>query len=103
MRRGITSTVIFTLPETVSVSDLADARISIGQRNKVLIDHPLADMDVDAAENTLKLQLTQEETLRLDTETPAEVQLKVKFIGGTVLATPVYRTSVRSILNEEVI
>jgi hypothetical protein len=103
MRRGITSTIIFTLPENVSVSDFADARITIGQRDKALVDHPLADMEVNSTQNTLKLQLTQEETLRLDTEIPAEVQLKVKFIGGTVLATPIYRTSVRSILNEEVI
>ena len=103
MRRGITSTIIFKLPETVSVTDLADARITVGQRNKALVNHPLADMEMDATQNSLKLRLTQEDTLCLDTDIPAEVQLKVKFIGGTVLATPIYRTSVRDILNEEVI
>ncbi len=103
MRRGITSTIIFTLPDNVSVLDFADARITVSQRDTALADHPLADMEVNSTENTLKLQLSQEETLRLDTEIPAEVQLKVKFFGGTVLATPIYRTSVRNILNEEVI
>lgn len=103
MRRGITSTIIFTLPPEAAVADLVDARISIGQNEKELFSHPLSDMIADSNGNTLSLDLTQEETLLLNPKYSAELQLKVKFIGGAVLATPIYRTSVRKILNEEVI
>ena len=103
MRRGITSTVIFTLPNDVSVADLADARVTVRQRDQIPINRTLSEMEVSLSDNALKLHLQQEETLRLTDDYPAELQLKVKFIGGTVLATPIYRTSVRAILNEEVI
>jgi hypothetical protein len=103
MRRGITSTIIFRLSSEVSVTDIADARITICQGSHTVADHALADLTVNAGENSLQLTLSQEEALRLLENRPAEVQLKVKFIGGSVLATPIYRTSVRSILNEEVL
>ena len=103
MRKGITSTILFNLPDEISVSDLADARITVRQRDENRINRPLDTLTVNTRENSLQMLLTQEEALRLTDECPAEIQLKVKLIGGTVLATPIYRTSVRSILNEEVI
>jgi hypothetical protein len=103
MRRGITSTIRFTLPSEISVSNLIDARITIKQIDCVCADHALKDMKLDTEENALKLQLLQEETLRLDARREAEIQLKVKLRGGTVLATPIYYAKVNEILNEEVI
>ena len=103
MRRGITSSVIFNLPSEIPVSDLVDARITVKQRGCVCADHPLADLEIDAGSNALKLHLSQEETLRLSADTKAGVQLKIKVRGGTVLSTPIHRVEVRDILNEEVI
>lgn len=103
MRRGITSSIIFCWSSDFSVTDIADARITVSQDKVAVADHALNELAVSAANNSLTLALTQEETLRLQEDRPAEVQLKVKFYGGNVLATPIYRTSVRSILNEEVL
>ena len=103
MRKGITSTIIFHLSSDISVEDIADARITVCQGSHTVANHNLAKLTVNSVDNTMQMTLTQEEALTLLENRPAEVQLKVKFIGGTVLATPIYRTSVRAILNEEVI
>ena len=103
MRRGITSTIRFTLPSEILITDLIDARITIKQRNQVCADHALIDLEADLEENALQLQLSQEETLHLTSQCNAEIQLKVKLRGGAVLATPIYYAKVSEILNEEVI
>lgn len=103
MRKGITSTIIFTLPSEISVSELVEARITVQQRNTVCANHSLSELEMDVENNALKLQLSQEEALRLTADRKAEVQLKIKVRGGAVLATDIHRVDVRDILNEEVI
>lgn len=103
MRRGVTSTIRYTLPQNVQVSDVVEARISICQAHQKIIEHSLSEMVIDTDENTLGVNLTQVEALRLSESRPAEVQLKVKIIGGSVLATPISEVQVHDILNEDVL
>ena len=103
MRKGSTSTIIFHLPSDLDMTDIADGRITICQKNEIVINHSFQYLTVNLHNHTLSYTLSQQEALLLQDKYPAEIQLKVKFIGGTVLATPIYRTTVRSILNEEVL
>lgn len=103
MRRGTTSTIIYTLPDEVPVAEVAEARISLHQARKAVVDRPLSGMAIDAEANTLGITLTQEEALQLKSGVHADIQLKVKLIDGNVLATSVERLPVYVILNEEVL
>ena len=103
MRRGVTSTLIYTLPQDVLVSEVIAARITVRQGQLKAVERSLSEMEIDASENTLGFQLTQEEALRLSSYRTAEVQLKIRLIGGNVLATSICQVPVCDILNEEVI
>lgn len=103
MRRGTTPTLILEMPAEIPVKDFEEAVLSVEQRNKIVIEKRLSEMTIDEAANTMEVVLTQEETLLLQDSRVADVQVKVKFTDGSVIASEVIRVPVSEILNEEVI
>ena len=103
MRRGSTPTITMTLPEEIPVSGVTAAILTIAQKGKEIIRKELADFTVDATTNTLELPLSQEDTLALDKDIIAEIQLKVKDEAEHVFPSDIIRVPVDRILNEEVI
>lgn len=99
MIRGTTPTLEFTLP--FAASALAEAYITLAQRGTVVVDKCLEDCKCDG--NMLILRLTQEETLRLDSQYTTEIQIRVRTPAGEALASNIMRESTERILKEGVI
>lgn len=88
MYRGTTPKFIFTLPNTTAVSDIDAAFVSFEQNGAKIIEKELADMTIDAANNTLLFQLTQAETLSLQ---PGQIGYQLRFkIGSDAYASKVF-------------
>lgn len=92
-----------TLPEAVAVSGIKTASFTIAQAGQEVISKSLGDLTKDTAKNSLSVTLTQEETLKLDSTAPAEIQLKIKNSDNSVIASQIIRVAVNRILDEEVI
>lgn len=97
--RGTTPTLKFELP--FPVDQLAEAFVTISQRNVVVIDKPLVDCKCD--EKTLTVRLTQEETLKLDCDCMSEIQIRARTLEGEAIASDIIRASTARILKDGVI
>ena len=98
MVRGTTVQFIYTLD--FDVSAVKDARITVSQNNKPIIDKELCNCKMEGMQ--IVADLTQEETLKLSVG-KAEVQLKVLFHDAKVAATAIDYIDVKPILNKEVL
>ena len=99
MFRGTTPTLNFKLP--FAADTIADGFISIAQNRHVVIDKPISDWIISG--NTVKVTLTQEETLNLVVSNTTEIQLRVKLADGTALASEIFTVSTERILKDGVI
>ena len=99
MFRGTTPTLNFELP--FAADTIADGFISIAQNRRVVIDKPISDWIISG--NTIKVTLTQEETLHLVVSNTTEIQLRVKLADGTALASEIFTVSTERILKDGVI
>lgn len=64
IRRGTTPLITIELPEEFDVESITTVWIYISQNEEVVIDKVTEDVEI--AENTLSVALTQEETLSLE-------------------------------------
>lgn len=104
MIRGTTPKLTLTIPNEVPLQDIAEAVLSISQGNEEVITKKLTDMEQDAEENKLIVQLTQDDTLALRHDLMAEIQVKVKLAtDDNVLSHLPIKKAVYKILNEEAI
>lgn len=111
MIRGTTPTITMKLPSKVSVGDIQTAVVSIqqaGGRKEPInkrYDKGLANNDtgIDPANNSLMVFLSQEDTLSLVAQKTTNIQLKVKTLDETVLATYPMPLAVVDAIHEEVI
>lgn len=99
MIRGTTPTHIFNLP--IETGTLKSVRITYEQFSRVILEK--TENDVTMEDKTIRLKLTQEETLKFCKDCDISFQMKVLTADGVVLACPVKRLSVEDILNEEVL
>lgn len=96
MRRGTTPTNTFG-----SDTDLREAEaiyITYKQAGKTIIERELPDITVE--EKTLEVTLTQEETLRFNSQQKVEIQVRAKFPGGRAIGSNIVETTVGRILKD---
>lgn len=74
MIRGTTPTLTFSIP--FDTSKITDGYITFVQQKFVVIDKPISDCKLDG--NVITITLTQEETLKFQTESDVEIQITVK-------------------------
>lgn len=98
MRRGTTPTLTFTLPFEAGM--ITACNIAFAQAKRLVLEKKLADCEVDG--QTLRVTLTEEDTLRFTACDSVEIQLRVG-IGESRLASNIIRTSVFSILKDGVL
>lgn len=99
MIRGTTPTHIFILPiETKIIKSL---RVSYQQNNEIVFEK--TENDVTLLGTSIKLKLSQEETLMLAENVPVQVQLKVLTSDEVVMASAIKNIPVKVIINEEVL
>lgn len=100
MRRGTTPTITFTLPfDTAGV--IKDLRASFAQDNEIIIEKKIVDCTLDG--NTVSVDLSQEDTLKLTHDKAVKIQVKILTIDGQVIASIPRSVPCGEILNTEVL
>lgn len=100
MKRGTTPTLTFGLPFSPEL--LAVAYITFAQQEETVLEKTL--QDCEQGENSLKLTLSQEDTLKLeDGGRGVSIQLRVRFSDGSAMASDIITTDVGTILKDGVI
>ncbi len=102
MYRYTTPTLPITI-ESIDFSDVQTFRIAIEQKNTEMLK--VIDVDdetVDAETNTIYVPLTQEETASFK-EGYVEVQARIVFLSGAVMATKKAKVAVNDVLDEVII
>lgn len=115
MIRGTTPTHTFNIPYDASLVE--DFRVSYSQYEKIideygevktvaktLITKKMGDVNVTLEEKTIKVRLTQEETLLFDhSKGVANAQIRVKTQGGDVQSSRIINFNIFETLNDEVL
>lgn len=96
MRRGTTPTLTFIV-KGLEMETMDTMVITLKQENYIVNKTPTYDNE----DNTLKVTLTQEETLGFKPGKNVSVQIKAKSSAGKVVASNVKQMEVSNILNEE--
>lgn len=99
MFRGTTPTLEFAIPFDTSL--LAEAFVTLSQNDTVIVDKLLQDCKRNARK--LSVQLTQEDTLKLDCSCKTEVQIRVRTKAGEALASNIIVVNTDRILKDGVI
>ena len=99
IRRGTTPTMRFTLP--IDVSLVKVARITYAQNDRELYVKTTEDCTLEG--KTISHTLTQEETFRFDSESLAQVQLRLLTTGGVVPPIEIEPIKVLPSIDEEVL
>lgn len=99
MIRGTTPTHIFTLP--FDTDQIQQLRLTYFQDGTTVLEKK--ETEVKQAGTQLEYTLTQTESLSFAEQKPVEIQLKIKTIDGVVVASKIMRTTVSTVLNEEVL
>lgn len=102
MTRGSTPRIIMELPDSMPVSCISAAVLSIGQGGTEVIKKVLADMTVSAEDNTVSAVLTQADTMLLSDNSNAQIQLKCK-INDDVTVSEIETVDVSMLLNNDIL
>ena len=102
MIRGTTPTLLFNLPFQTSLISNAEILLKYTDSNKTVLIEKTID-ECELGDTTISTVLTQEETLQLPAPTDVKIQLRILTTDGTVMATDIYRVSVKKLLKEGVI
>lgn len=99
MYRGTTPRLIFKVPYETSLID--KLYITFHQKDRKQFEKTKADCTFDGC--LIYLRLTQEDTLRLVTNTPLEIQIRALLTDGTAGASKPIKTTVYDVLKDGVI
>ena len=105
MRRGTNPTLTLKLTsktgQSVDTSVLTDGFITFQQDGRTVIEKRLTECERTG--NKVIVELTQQDTLRLDDRLVVRVQGKFKVTNGKIIPTKIRQLSCSEIFNEEVI
>lgn len=89
---------ILVIDFSIEVSKITKLRITFAQGKDIVLEKSLADCTVEG--NTIKLQLSEQETLSFK-PTILKVQAKLKLQDGSILYSKIKEIEVEEPLNEE--
>ena len=102
--RGSTPLLVMTVPDKITLSDIADGTITISQkRSGVKIIKKLSEMTFDERNRAYSVFLTQAETLSLDSAWLASIQAKLCDNADVVLVSFMYDVEVLQVNNENIL
>lgn len=99
MRRGTTPTHKFKVP--IDFRSAEEVWITYKQDSNTRIEKNKADMDI--SEDSIIVELTQEDTLALSTIGKVKIQLRAVFPDGKAVASKIIEVPVAGILKEGII
>lgn len=101
MIRGTTPTLLFHVQKEVQVLQMKQIWVTLkGNTNEMTFD--IEDLVLDGEENTIKINMTQEETLSFYGG-PIRMQIRVLTKDGKALASKIMSTDLSGILKDGVI
>lgn len=95
MIRGTTPEHYFSV--NVDLSSATELYITYSQNGKPIIEKKIDDATI--TEDTITVNLTQEDTLKLK-ERDCQIQIRVKLLDGTAIASNIITTNVLNILKD---
>lgn len=96
MHRGTTPTLNFTIPfDTSAVGSLS---IAFAQDEKIIFEKTKLDCKLE--DDTIKVKLSQYDTLLFNAKQLVRIQLRVKTTDGNALASEIIKVSVGEILKD---
>ena len=99
MIRGTTPLLEFIIP--FDTDQLAEAFVTLSQNGAVVVDKALSECNCNG--NRMSVQLTQEETLKLQCDCITEIQIRARTIAGEAIASQIIRERTDRILKDGVI
>lgn len=101
MRRGTNPTLTFKTPYEADMIDVGF--ITITKRGKILFDIPIDDESVEVLDGSIKLHLTQEQTLKFDVSSETLLQIRLGLTTLEKVASNIINVPVERILKDGVI
>ena len=99
MIRGTTPRLSFTLPFSTGI--ISECYITFTQLTTIILEKTLSDCE--QSEDTLILNLSQEDTLTFIESVPVKIQLRIKTKDNKALASNIINTTADLILKDGVI
>ena len=96
MTRGTTPTHI--IETDISLADVEALYITYSQRDKVIIEKSLEDVEING--HLINIKLTQEDTLSFNDADEVLIQIRARLSDGTAVASNLMRTDVKKILKD---
>lgn len=103
IKRGSTTQITFYVPDNVPLADIIALHVIFSWRTGVLLHKQMGDSDISIDEEgrTVTVELSEDDTLKLR-KGVLELELDVKYNGGTVYRSYIERTEVEdTLLNRE--
>ncbi len=97
--RGSTPTIGYRLP--FAADQLAEASIAVAQNGKLVLEKTMAECVLDG--DIIAADLSQQDTLKLNDQYPADIQMRVRTLAGESLITEIVTVPVGRILRDGVI
>ena len=97
MTPGATPIHTFNLP--INTEDVAALRITYEQSGKIVFQKEKEDCELK--DKQIIVKLSQEDTLKFDSNVIARMQVKVRTTGGDVLVSEVIKKSTNIVLDKE--
>lgn len=85
--RGTTPELFCVIPAEISVDNIKEIWISIAQMGEIIVDRKLSDGGVIINVLNLTFRLTQEDSLKFKTFSPAYCGVRILLNDGTALAS----------------
>ena len=99
MYKGTTPIHVFILP--FDTNTIENAVITYSQKGRIIFEKWKDDCIFE--DNTITVNLSQEETLKFERSSPAKIQLRVRTYDDVAYASQIYEESIIPCLNKEVI
>ncbi len=104
MVRGTTAINTFEVTDGTDLTGASIVYVTYDQGGKVVIEKSTEDgsvvVDSEEDPNIIRVQLTQSDTLALNSSIPVRIQIRVKYDSGSAIASEIIRTGVIEILKD---
>ena len=102
VKRGSTTQITFYIPDNVPLTDITALHVIFSWRMRVLLHKTMEEgIEIDEEERTIAMELSEADTLKLR-KGVLELELDIKYNGGTVYRSYIEQTEVEdTLLNQE--
>ncbi|MBQ0113533.1 MAG: hypothetical protein KBT03_10415 [Bacteroidales bacterium] len=101
IRRGTTATIEIIIPDDINVAEAETMYVTVGQSDIPVIERSIEQLMIEG--QTVRANLTQEETLALNHKINASIQIRLKLANGGAFASQKKTVDVKDVIKEGVI